>query len=169
MPNILTTSIFCFGQPFILLMVSFEKHKFSVLKKSTLYIFPLMVFTGSQEIFAYHKITKLLTPRGFAVLAFMFNSIALLGCHLRPLRVFNEVSYFWKGGTPKFSSLVGAQESPFSWQNAGAFCPALQTHDLSTYNLLFKDSRCCLDSFLDLLLCTAPSCLDTLLCKFQPP
>lgn len=73
-------SIFCFGRPFHSLNGFFWEVEVSNFDKVQVLHFSTY---DSQEIFVYHKITKLLTLRGFAVLAFVFNSMALLGCHLR--------------------------------------------------------------------------------------
>lgn len=57
--------------------------------------------------------------------------------------------------------LAGALVSPLSQQDGGAFCPAFLTESCLEHVQLDiqSDSRCCLQSFLELLLYIVPICL----------
>lgn len=110
---------------------------------------------------AYHKITKLLAPRSFAVLAFMFSSVALLGYHLRTQCIQWGLSLLdrWDSNVspPRWSS--GLSILTAGWWRLLPSLPYRVMSGACTTWYSVKDSRCCLESFLELLLCIAPICL----------
>lgn len=113
----------------------------------------------SKDYFIW-SITKLCSRRSFVVLAIILNSVALLRYHLRVQRIQWGPSILdrWDSNVSQPCRSPGIPF--FSQQNGGDFAQAYRL-TLWTWGARYsvKDSRYCLDSFLEFLLCIAPVCL----------
>lgn len=129
---------------FILLMASWEAKVLDFDKDQVIHF-----LTRSQEIFAYHKITKLFAPRSFAVLAFTFSSMALLGCRWRA-QEYSMMSL--PSGQVWLQYLPAPLELWYLHSHSRMVVLIALTYKVMSWACItwysVKDSKCFLDSFL---------------------